>query len=267
MGEEHVHEMLRDACFRAGAEIDFTADLRAYLVARGISAEDVDALVHAPRRLGLYRRLVRHNLEGVTHTLLRRTRARLGAAFDETFDAFLDEVGPRTHYLRDVPREFLTWALPRWKARADLPAYISDFADNELGTFAVGSAPRRLDLPILGEMALDRPLLFADGVRLARYAHAVHELPVAPDDRTVPTVRSVSLLAYRDEANDVRFLELTPLAARIVDELMMGSPLGVALATACRAQGWDLDDVLLADIARVIADLGERGVVLGARAA
>ena len=76
---------------------------------------------------------------------MKRTRARLDAAaegaFDASFDAFLDQVGPRTHYLRDVPGEFLAWALPRWAARAALPAWIGDLARHELVEFQLAAAP------------------------------------------------------------------------------------------------------------------------------
>jgi hypothetical protein len=265
MKETLVQEMLADACFRAGSAEEFSRDMRAYLASQRVPEEDIEAMLAGPPRLGIYRRLVRNNLEGVTRKLLARTRARFVGAFDETFDAFLEEVGPRTHYLRDVPSEFLAWAGPRWAARTDVPSYAGDLATHELVEFAVSIAPKPKELEALGEITVELRLVFADALRLVRYAHAVHSLPSEVDDRTVPAGGSVALLVYRDDTDTVRFLELTPLAASLTERLLAGTPLAAALGPACAENKITLDDAVLADVARLLADFGERGILLGAR--
>ena len=277
--DRRVHEMIADACLRAGSQAEFESDLGGYLRAQGLDEEDVRAILAAPPRLALYRRLVRNNLTGVTFKMMPRTRARLNAlgagqareaheargAFDASFDAFLEEASPRTHYLRDVPAEFLAWVRPRW-SRADVPPYAADLAAHELVEFAVAAAPVDATPPPLADVAIDRALVFSDAKRLVRYAFAVHLLPPEEDDRSEPAARPTSLLAYRDAEHTVRFLDLTPLAAAILERLFAGDTLGAALAAACSAEGVQLDDAILADTARLLSDLGERGVLLGARA-
>jgi hypothetical protein len=263
MSEVEVQRMIANACFGVDAEREFTRDLRAFLVRQGLPEEDVDAICAAPPRLSLYRRLIRNNLVGVTERMMPRTRARLGAVFDATFDAFLEARGPRTHYLRDVPAEFLEWATPRWRAQPDVPAYLTDLAAHELVEFQICATPI-LAAPALEEVALDRALVFSDARRLMRYAHAVHLLPADTDDRTEPEARAVTLLVYRDAEHAARFLELSPLAAAIVERLLSGEPLGQAIASACASEGHAMNDAILADTARLLADLGERGVLLGA---
>ncbi len=264
----HVHEMLADACLRAGAEEEIAADLRGYLERRGLSAEDVEAIVASPPRLGLYRRLVRNNLVEVVRRMLPRTRARMNAAKDGAFDAsldqFLDEVGPRTHYLRDVPSELLAWAATRWRADESLPAYLADLAAHEIVAFAIAAAPAAREGVTIDDVALDRPLVFVEAKRLARYAFAVHELPAAEDHFDPPASREISLLVYRDPENTVRFLDLTPLASAILARLFDGEPLGSAIPAACASLGAAPTEQILADTARLLADLGERGVLLGA---
>jgi hypothetical protein len=265
MKEPLIQEMLVDACFRAGSENEFSCDLRAYLESQRVPEEDIEAMLAGPPRLGIYRRLVRNNLEGVTRKLLARTRARFETAFDASFDAFVEEVGPRTHYLRDVPSEFLAWVAPRWAASPAIPPYASELAAHELVEFAVGIAPRPREIEALGEITVERALIFADALRLVRYTYAVHTLPSEIDDRTVPAKSPVALLVYRDEADAVRFLELTALAASITERLLEGTPLATALGPACVAEKIALDDAVLADVARLLADFGERGILLGAR--
>src|SRR5262249_15268470 len=119
--------------------------------------------------------------------------------------------------------------------------------------------------PPLADITAERPLVFAEPKRLVALAWAVHLLDKG-DLRAEPDERPVTILAYRDAEHRSRFLELTPLAAAILERLFAGEPLGEAIVTACGASGHPLDDSVLAGAARLLADLGERGVLVGARA-
>jgi hypothetical protein len=256
------------ACLGQQAGDAMGGDLRAFLEGCGVASEDVEAILAEPRRLAVYRGLVRNGLSTVVLRMLPRTRARMNATCDGRFDAdfarFVDEVGPRTHYVRDVPAELLAWAEPRWRADPTVPAYLPELAAHELAHFSVASsddtqAPRPLE-----EVALDRPLAFAGSMRLLAYAWAVHELPADEASRDEPPRRDVHLLGYRDPSHAVRWLELTPLAASIVERLLSGEPLGPAVERACADRGV-APDTVLADIVKLLADLGARGALLGAR--
>jgi hypothetical protein len=265
-----LQRAIADACLDADAGEAIARDLRGWLEARGVAAEDVEAILAAPQRLGVYRSLVRNGLSAVVLRMLPRTRARMNAAcgrrFDRDLAVFVDEVGPRTHHLRDVPAEYLAWAEPRWRADAGVPAYLADLARLELTQFAVGAAAaatRRGAEP--AEIALDRPLAFLDGATLLHHAFAVHELPADEDAAGEPLRRDVHLLAYRDADHVVRWLEVTPLASAILGRLLAGEALGAAVADAC-AEAATAPAAVLPDVARLLADLGERGVLLGAPA-
>jgi hypothetical protein len=71
------------------------------------------------------------------------------------------------------------------------------------------------------------------------------------------------LLGYRDADGSARFLELTPLADRLLMALMNGATLGDACKTSCLALGVAMNDAALEDIARLLDDLQRRGVLLG----
>ncbi|MBX3209413.1 MAG: putative DNA-binding domain-containing protein [Labilithrix sp.] len=264
---ERLQAMFAKACFGEDATA-FDVDLAGFLAAHGVAREDAEALLASPRRLGLYRRLVRHNVTGVIARMLEHTRARLDrrvpGELDRAISTFLDEVGPRTPHLRDVPSEFLAWAAPRWRVDPRLPRWIADYAELELSDFTVGVAPRPLPPPPLAEVTADRPLVFADPKELIHLAWAVNEIPVGDLDAE-PAERPVSILVYRDAEHRSRFLELTPLAAAILARLFAGDALGPAMVAACAARAHPLDDAVLAGAARLLADLGERGVLLGAR--
>ncbi|MBX3227001.1 MAG: putative DNA-binding domain-containing protein [Labilithrix sp.] len=253
MSTEKIQRLIARACLgREGAELSF----------EGIAREDAAALT--PSRLRLYRRLVRHNVTSVIGAMLARTKARLEVhapgELGRSVDAFLDEVGPRTPHLRDVPSEFLAFAAPRWRADTRLPRWLADHAELELLDFTIGVAPRAKAPEGLLDVTADRPLVFAEPLALTRLAWAVNAL--ANDAAAEPEERPVHILVYRDAVHVARFLELTPLAAAILERLVAGEPLGPAVAAAA---GSALDADVLAGAARLLADLGERGVLLGAR--
>jgi len=263
-----LERAIADACLGEQAGEAIARDLRGFLEARGVAAEDVDAILAAPHRLAVYRSLVRNGLAGVVVRMLPRTRARLNAACDGRFDAdvarFLEEVSPGTHYLRDVPAEFFAWARARWTADSQVPAYLPDLAAHELAGFAVAASESRPAGP-LAELAPDRALAFADSARLMRYEWAVHELPVEETATAPPARRDVVLLAYRDAGHAVRWLELSPLAAAVVRRLLDGATLQSSIADACEEHR-TAPPVVTTDIARLLAKLADGGVLLGARA-
>jgi hypothetical protein len=262
-----LERVIADACLSQGAGEAIAGDLRGFLEERGVAAEDVDAILSAPRRLAVYRSLVRNGLAGVVVRMLPRTRARLntscGGRFDADLARFLEEVGPRTHYLRDVPGEFFGWVRPRWTTDSSVPPYLPDLAAHELACFAIAASESRPTTESPGDVAPDRPLAFADSARRMRYGWAVHELSGDDSATDVPARREVDLLAYRDAQHKVRWLELSPLAAAITDHLLAGERLDEAIGTACEEHRTG-PAAVATDLARLLADLAERGVLLGA---
>jgi hypothetical protein len=269
-----LERAIASACLGEAAGEELASDLPGFLQRHGAEPEDVDATVGGRPRLAVYRSLVRNGLSGVVLRMLPRTRARMNAAcvgrFDADFARFVDQVGPRTHYLRDVPAELFAWAEGRWRGDPSVPAYLPDLAAFELASFAVSAsapvpAPAGQSGPprSTGEVALDRPLAFGPSARRLDFGWAVHELPAGEDSFDAPAERAVHLLAYRDGSHAVRWLELTPIAARIADGLLSGIALGAAVQAACADAGVSPPSVA-AEVARLLADLAERGVLLGA---
>jgi hypothetical protein len=262
-----LEKALVDACLEARAGEAIVSDLRGFLEARGVAADDVAAIVEAPQRIGVYRTLVRSGLLSIVCRLMPRTRARMNAVcharFDADFARFLHERAPQTHYLRDVPSEFFAWVKPIWDGDTHVPGYLVDLAAHELTCFELASVDVPSEPAPVTEVELARPAVLSAAMKLVRYRWAVHELTEDPDRAsawTDPEPRDVALVGYRDAEHVVHWLELTPLAAGIVDRLAAGDPLGVAVERACGDRGGAAD---LSDVARLLADLGARGILLG----
>lgn len=242
-------------------------DLEAYLRGQGVQGEDLGAMLEVgAERMLVYRQLVHNRFRNTTRDFIPRTTARLGRArYREDMGAFIEAVGARSPYLRDLPAEFVAWVAPRWRDDPQVPDYLLDLARHELLDLDVRNDWRGGEEPTEIPMALDRPLRFDGAARLVEYQYAVHRLPKAVDDRSEPDQEATRLLVYRDAEHRPRYLALTPFAAALLQALVVdGLAVQPGLLAACEALGEPLDDDKLASTAQLLSDLGERGVCLGA---
>jgi len=235
----------------------------AWLARHALPSEDRTALAANFERLLVYRSLVRNTLRGAIVLAMPRLVARLGALFDEYFERFLCERGPRTHYLRDVTSELIDFCAPLWARDTRVPPWALDLARHEALQIVVSSQREPVVPRELGELDLEQGLAFVEAARVARYGFAVHRLSSDDADRTAPEPLPTALFLYRDPEHDVRYLELSPLAASFVERLLAGVSLRDALLSACAELGQD-PSAALAGTARLLADLAARGALLGA---
>jgi len=257
-----MHDIVQDD----EAPTKIAKDGEAWLRERGVT--DVDAAAMSAlgaKRLTLYRRLVRRGLRGAIRIQIPRTAARLEARFAADVDTFFDEVMPSSHYLRDVAFEFVDWASERWLRDAAVHDYLVDLARHELTAFDIAGSPTRRTAAVRPELSLEEPVFFDPVAKIARYGYAVHRLEAAEEATDIPDAVSTALLIYRDAEHDVRYLELSSLAARIVERLMDGQVLSEAMQGAAGDEGRVLEPAVLEGAARVLADLADRGVLLGVR--
>lgn len=263
----------------ASPEIDANdpAAVSAFLADSELDEGDRRALSDDFPKLWVYRQLVRGSLREALELAIPRSMARLGALFEEYFERFLAEAGPRSPYLRDVTTEFLSFVGPLWHTDERLPPWTLDLARHEALRIAVGAMPSSAELAgttrfaILeggnGELALDRGVLFTEACTLVRYDFAVHRLSDDEADRSEPSREPVMLFVYRSPEHEVRYLELSALAFRILRRLLDGATLEGALAGAASESGVALDQGVLEGTARLLADLAERRALLGPDAA
>ncbi|MGK4000859.1 HvfC/BufC N-terminal domain-containing protein [Sorangium sp. So ce1024] len=263
---------LQRALQRSVSEPDgaaIAADPRGWLARAGLEGADLDAMASLPPgRLLLYRSLIRRGLTGAIRAGIPRTAARLGARFEADVARFLEVELPRSRYVRDAAFEFVGFAAPRWAEDPEVPAYLVDLARHELAAFAASFAEADEEEPggpASGEaLSLERGVRFHRSAALVRHEHAVHRLASDEAARDTPAREPVRLLVYRDAGHEVRFLELTPLAAEILGRLLAGATLRDAVVEGCAALGHPVDGAVLESTAAVLADLADRGALLGA---
>lgn len=240
------------------------AAVDAWLERNAVPEADAAALrAGGLEQLLVYRSLARGNLREALRASIPRTMARLGAVFDEYFARYLAERAPRTHYLRDVTPDFIEFCAPGWATDDRVPRYALDLARHEAVQIDVGAMQTRPRDHAHEELALDSAVRFVEATRLMHYAFAVHRLSEDEADRTAPEQAPTSLLVYRSPDHEVRYLELTPWAAGLLSRLLAGAPLAVAVGEAANEADTPLDRNLLERTTRLLADLAERGALLG----
>jgi uncharacterized protein (UPF0276 family) len=229
------------------------------LQAKALSPEDRVAFAALDSTtIGLYRRLVRGGLVDAVRAQLPLAAHFRGEPFAADVDGWIDREGlPRTAYLRDAARAFVTFIGPAWRA-ASL-AWLAELAQFEVLGFEVAAATEE-PAPFLDALDVDRPVVFAGAPALERYDFAVQEADV----ERPPHRASTRILRYRDADGAVRTLLLSEVADLLLRELLAGEVLGKALARACAAAGASLGPDTLAETSAFLADLADRGVLLGA---
>jgi len=145
-----------------------------------------------------------------------------------------------------------------------VPPYIIDLARHEALRIDVASLPVERGEREVFELELDRAIRLTEALRIVAYRYKVHELPESLDDRTEPVRSETRLLVYRSPEHEVRYLELSPLAFAITERLQRGRTLRQALREACEDADLALDASVIEGSARLLSDLAERGVLLGA---
>lgn len=255
---------LADYLRRREAPAELARDAPGFLAKHGASPADV-AQLDSPvgrARLELYRELVHARLHGAVEATLPRTVALAGARrIEEEIAAFLEQQPSSSPYLREVVVDFVAFVAPRWAGDGELPPHALDLARFELAHVEVAAGlddePREARDP-----SADAPVRVQRAARLERLEHAVHRL--AEGAAEAPERGDFRLLAYRDPEGGTRLLELSQLAAKLFERLREGEALGAAVQAACVDAGVACDDAALAEIAALLDELAERGVLLGA---
>lgn len=245
-----------------------TEDPAGWLARQGVVPPDDAALAEVgPRRLLVYRSLVRTGLYDVVRAFLPRTAARLGeAGLARALEAWLHEAPPRSRVLREVPGEFALWAREAWPRDPSVPAELVDLARLEILESDVDAADDPPPPPeLVPELRLDLPLVLSGTLRIASFDHAVHELPQGEHDRSAPARTPTTLLLYRDAGEHVRTMTLSPLAGAVLQRLVAGQTVAEAIPAGAAEAGEVVDDALLGRVSVLLTDLAEREVLRGCR--
>lgn len=214
------------------------------------------------RRAAVYGELLFNNVTGFLDACFPVCRSVLGEVrwrrLNRTF--FRDWRSP-TPWFREIPREFVHY-LQAGMVRQPLPAWFRDLAHYEWAELAVDVMEAARPAAADGDLLAGRPVLNPALMNLA-YAWPVQR--IGPDVRPRRPA-ATHLLVYRDGDDNVRFAEINPVTARLVDLLATG---GISGREACLQVAAELHhphpETLIAHGAALLAELHGLGVILGVK--
>lgn len=215
------------------------------------------------RRAGIYRGLVRNNLEGFLLACFPVTRFVLGARrWQRLVNVFFQDARCHTPYFREIPREFLRWLLETETLPVAPPPWLRELAHYEWVELAVDvmetDAPPNHDAA--GDLMTSQPVLASALMNLA-YAWPVHRIS---RDWRPRKPQATHLLVFRDADEAVEFIALNPVSARLVALLQTEGLTGHAACLRIAGElGYPDPDALLFHGAQLLQQLRAAGAILG----
>jgi hypothetical protein len=241
------------------------------LLAEDPKAADFSELSDEPSRWKAYRRLVRSRLyQTIDHGFERLDELLGRERFHRLVDRFLAVERPRSIYLRDIPGEFLQFLEGHWESLSrehGLAAYVLDLARYEWAELETAYAYEEGPVPDVVPLEMHRVAVLTPAHRLLDLEYPVHRLGTDREDGALAR-EPVSLCLYRDsKTHEVEILELTPVAAGLLALIeQQTTPLDDVVRKAADAARLAVDLAFVDALSVLLADLLERGVLLGSLA-
>lgn len=215
-------------------------------------------------RLRVYRELLYKNVEGSLSACFPVLRSILGdAAWEALVQRFFAQHRCHTPIYRALPGELLRWFDAG--GAPELPAFAHELAHYEWIELALTIDPARIEdvaADPRGDLLAGVPVV-SPLARVLDYAFPVHRL--SPDDAPpdAPATRT-HLVVYRDRRDDVRFMEINPLTALLLQRIREQTlPGAQVLDEIARANPRLNAAAVQTGGAAILADLRERDVILG----
>ncbi|MDZ7802926.1 DNA-binding domain-containing protein [Thiohalophilus sp.] len=221
------------------------------------------------RRMAIYRELFYNNVEGFMADSFPVLRQLLN---DEKWHRLIRHYfashRATTPLFPEMPREFLHYLEHERTAEADDPPFMFELAHYEWVELALSLSDQEPDWPRIdtqGDLLKGRPQLSPLAWPLS-YHYPVHL--IGPDFRPdQPSEQPTWLLVYRDARDEITFMELNPVTARLL-QLIDNSEhaTGEAMLEQIAAELNHPDPaVVIEGGQQILNDLHQRGVIPGIR--
>ncbi|MGX8882619.1 HvfC family RiPP maturation protein [Methylovorus sp. SPW-M1] len=176
------------------------------------------------KRMRVYNEIVFNNLQsavGACYPVLQRVLGK--RAWQALLRRFFAEHQASSPFFRDIPQAFLEF-LPQVET---LPPYAVSLAHYEWMELAIASAPAEApELAVEGDLMLGVPVL-APALAVLAYDYPVQQISVRYKPRQA-LPEPVHLLVFRNQLDEVKFVEMNAMTARLLALLQPGELTGRA---------------------------------------
>lgn len=216
------------------------------------------------RRMRVYNELLLNNLDGFLLACFPVLRQVLGTRkWNRLVREFFAEHACQTPIFRQIPEEFVQYLQQAREPHENDPPWLPHLAHYEWIELVLSVSP--LDMHDIhanpeGDLMTGHPCL-NPVLAVCRYPYAVHR--IGPKNKAgVP--QETIILAVRDQEDIVRFIEINPITARLVDLLKSGELTGTAALAqiAAELQHTNTEVVIQGGIA-ILDQLRAAQIILG----
>jgi len=217
----------------------------------------------ASRRMKVYTEIVFNNLESSVSACFPVARKVLGKrAWTRLIRDFFVSYQSKTPLFRQIPEEFLRYLNALSELPVYVPAFLPSLAHYEWIELAISVADVVDPVADANGDLLDAIPVFAASMAVLSYDYPVQLISprFKPD---APLLQAVSLLVFRASDDNVRFIELNEVTARLMVLLKDGAISGRnALEHLAYELGADPANIIQFGHA-ILQDLKAQGVILG----
>ena len=214
------------------------------------------------RRMGVYVEIVFNNLFGAVSACFPVAQQALGKrAWLKLVRGFFADHQANSPLFRQIPEAFLRYL----DTRDDLPPYLKSLAHYEWIELAIGSADAEVEMAMVDTEAdlLTGIPVFAAAYALLSYEYPVHRISARHRPKT-PLAQPVHFLVFRDAGDEVRFIELNPVTARLLALLQGGASTSrQALLQLAEELAHPDPEAIVRFGSDILQDLKAQGAILG----
>ena len=251
-------EIVTDADFKQ-RQYEFTAHLRDPANAPAPAGVE-------QRRLNIYRELVYNNVDGFLSSGFPVIRSIYSERnWHAMVRDFLARHKSRSPYFLEISQEFLDYLRNEREARAEDPPGLLELAHYEWVELALSVADESIDMSRIdpnGDLLEGHPVLSNLAWPLA-YSFPVHEMGPEHLPEAAPQ-QPTYLVVYRNRNDEVKFMSLNPVTARLLDLLQDETLSGrQAIERIITETGHSNPDVVMQGGGAALAELQSYGIILG----
>ena len=220
----------------------------------------------ASRGMKVYVEIVFNNMDETLSACFPVVRKVLGVRrWMRLVRAFMAQHRCATPLFRQIPEEFLRYLEQAPEAMVDAPPFLYSLAHYEWIELALTLSDALLPPDSVrpdGDILADRPAL-APALALLSYPYAVQR--ISPRFRpTQPDAEPTHILAFRRQDDEVKFIVLNPVSARLLGLLQTGDLTGKQALEQIAAEMQHPDpQAVIRHGAELLEDLRRQGVIWG----
>ncbi|MEM7304899.1 MAG: putative DNA-binding domain-containing protein [Pseudomonadota bacterium] len=222
------------------------------------------------RRMEIYRGLLYRNIEGFVSNgfpIIRKMYS--DEDWHKMIRDFICNHQSHSPYFKEIALEFINYLTEEREPQAEDPIFLNELAHYEYLEIFLRFADAEINWDSIdkdGDL-MNGKVVLSPFMQLNRYQYPVHNIPVLKEIESPPEVPTF-LLVYRDQNDEVGFMEVNPMTARLIELISEHSELtGKEILLQLAREIPDLNEnVVLHGGHTTYTELKQKDIILGAAA-